>query len=330
MCACLSMFLMTLLQLLLASLLFITAVSSFRPTFARAKSLAVDVRLSYHDAATTPAEEIVKATTCDEILRVAKRLPLHGDPAMKAHETQIIHQQKRKKIATNAIKRLSKWLIGASSVQKLVQVTSSSEFETLCKCALSCLLDERTGRPFSPEKYSNADVELFSEALRALGCMDPPENVISIVRQSIDVMDVPCVNLLQDSSLTGSVTALERLGIVNEQLFEAERRMKLPFKLLPSLVDGKISLQDLMKEVKFRQDSFTTVQGKQVLERRRTSWMADHGVGGLAYSGKIMVLSFIRLHANSYSPSEYQTPKYVSFPRQMNVMFRFRKSSHHL
>ena len=38
----------------------------------------------------------------------------------------------------------------------------------------------------------------------------------------------------------------------------------------------------------FRQEQLVTRSGKLVDERRETCWMADEGVGGFAYSGKVM------------------------------------------
>ena len=49
-----------------------------------------------------------------------------------------------------------------------------------------------------------------------------------------------------------------------------------------------LSVQTLVEEVPFRAEQLVTRDGRRVDERRETCWMADPGVGGLAYSGKVM------------------------------------------
>ena len=44
----------------------------------------------------------------------------------------------------------------------------------------------------------------------------------------------------------------------------------------------------MVEEVPFRAEQLVTRDGRRVDERRETCWMADPGVGGLAYSGKVM------------------------------------------
>ena len=44
----------------------------------------------------------------------------------------------------------------------------------------------------------------------------------------------------------------------------------------------------MVDEVPFRAEQLVTRDGRRVDERRETCWMADPGVGGLAYSGKVM------------------------------------------
>ena len=44
----------------------------------------------------------------------------------------------------------------------------------------------------------------------------------------------------------------------------------------------------MAKEVPFKAEKLVTRDGKRVDERRETCWMAEDGIGGLAYSGKVM------------------------------------------
>lgn len=51
---------------------------------------------------------------------------------------------------------------------------------------------------------------------------------------------------------------------------------------------GRVTVADLAAEVPFRAEQLVTRDGRRVDERRETCWMAEDGIGGLAYSGKIM------------------------------------------
>ena len=84
----------------------------------------------------------------------------------------------------------------------------------------------------------------------------------------------------------------------------------LPFKILPDLtariagvprgefgdsarrldldLDRELTVEALAAEVPFRAEKLVTRDGKRVDERRETCWMAEEGIGGLAYSGKVM------------------------------------------
>ena len=50
----------------------------------------------------------------------------------------------------------------------------------------------------------------------------------------------------------------------------------------------ELTVELLAKEVPFKVEQLVTRDGARVDERRETCWMADEGVGGLAYSGKVM------------------------------------------
>ena len=50
----------------------------------------------------------------------------------------------------------------------------------------------------------------------------------------------------------------------------------------------QLTVESLRLEVPFKVEQLVTRDGARVDERRETCWMADEGVGGLAYSGKVM------------------------------------------
>ena len=49
-----------------------------------------------------------------------------------------------------------------------------------------------------------------------------------------------------------------------------------------------LTVKSLAAEVPFKVEQLVTRDGTRVDERRETCWMADEGIGGLAYSGKVM------------------------------------------
>ena len=166
------------------------------------------------------------------------------------------------------------------------------------------------------------------EALRALGSlaplpMDPPSgpierrHVAELIRR---VASDPSGVSSHDA--TAARWACDRLGLftrtsspvwdvptvrAGETIARAVEG--LPFKILPNLVpsiesssmetdeekvesedddSGGFTVEALAKEVPFKAEKLVTRDGKRVDERRETCWMAEDGIGGLAYSGKVM------------------------------------------
>ena len=109
-------------------------------------------------------------------------------------------------------------------------------------------------------------------AVRRLGLSVPRIDVDSVVL-GLSRYEVP------------QATAIEQAAA---QVLSAEAALQLPFRFLPNLVAPPASLEDLAEEVGFQRDHLITRSGVRVLERRLTRWLAEDGIGGLAYSGKIM------------------------------------------
>ena len=78
-------------------------------------------------------EHVAKASSVREVLEVANLLCLPEDRQFKPHQKQLVHQRKRIRAATHALKRLSKWLIGVSSNLERNEITSSEEFQKLTR-----------------------------------------------------------------------------------------------------------------------------------------------------------------------------------------------------
>jgi hypothetical protein len=81
------------------------------------------------------------------------------------------------------------------------------------------------------------------------------------------------------------------------------RTSKLPFDILPHCVPWQINpltgaeylgyptkalTSDMLDSIPFNFDTLTTRTGNSVTERRGTAWLAEEGIGALAYSGKLM------------------------------------------
>ncbi len=76
-----------------------------------------------------------------------------------------------------------------------------------------------------------------------------------------------------------------------------ERVSDLPFEIVPMGVDctmfvpdgdQEVLCEDLKRSIPFAKDRLVTRGGEAVTERRGTAWVAEGGIGALAYSGKLM------------------------------------------
>ena len=79
------------------------------------------------------------------------------------------------------------------------------------------------------------------------------------------------------------------------------RTSKLPFDILPHCLPWQMNpsleyigypqqhlIADMLESIPFNFDTLTTRTGNSVIERRGTAWLAEEGIGALAYSGKLM------------------------------------------
>ena len=223
----------------------------------------------------SPAERVVRAGSHGEILAVMAEGALHLPGKEKHHfETQYVHMRRRQLTATNAIRRIAKFLIGASKEEERRRVAFSQQLQDLCVCALHPLPELR-----AEDAYS------FCDAIRCLGQLAPLQQ--SFVESTLEPMVFALLGFLLKhahvTSLTGVDVALGKLGGSESTRLPLRRVLEeqgLPFRHHHALVKGSIQLSDIMNEVKFSQDTFTTMSGKRVLERRGTCWMAEESVGG--------------------------------------------------
>ena len=71
----------------------------------------------------------------------------------------------------------------------------------------------------------------------------------------------------------------------------------LPWQMMPSPRSNYYAfpiedlLPTLLQSIPFHFDTLTTRSGNTVIERRGTAWLAEEGIGALAYSGKLRDLA---------------------------------------
>jgi hypothetical protein len=77
----------------------------------------------------------------------------------------------------------------------------------------------------------------------------------------------------------------------------SDRVSALPFDIIPLGIDWShitektsqdFICKDLIAAIPFKKDTIVTRQGKAIVERRGTAWLAAPSIGALAYSGKLM------------------------------------------
>jgi len=238
------------------------------------------------------AEAISKATTSYDILKASEFLISPGKET-KHYEFQEHHQKKRQIAGTNALKRLVKYLIGESASFERNKLISNPLFGRLCCCAFAPTSTSTNSS--CSETYSEPLIETYLEALRALGSLSP------VPKSIIDDILIPFLKRIQPeikanknvphALISSAEWACRRLGI--DQTYYSEitalhKDLQLPFYVVPGFASDIVTIQDIRKEVPFQSEDLITRTGKRVQERRETCWMAEPGVGGLAYSGKIM------------------------------------------
>ena len=92
-----------------------------------------------------------------------------------------------------------------------------------------------------------------------------------------------------NASSTGSSSSSSSGWLDASQLLESAAAAESePSGDVSSCPPVSLTVDGLAAEVPFRAEQLVTRDGRRVDERRETCWMAEPGVGGLAYSGKVM------------------------------------------
>lgn len=215
-------------------------------------------------------------------------------PAMRTEGTRRPPPQ----VCATALHRVSRLLTGSQNNAQRRVVAKDDRFTDLVECTRGAFLTAP-----NPPGCSGSDVVLhLASAIVSLALMvvetgeakEPRirAGVEALVGRFLTEMEPGEGAAVPLSTLTRVEWACRMIG-----LGDASRRIAamprltaahLPFQVLRGATKGLITLEDVRREVPFNADMLTTRSGKKVKERRETCWMAEPGIGGLAYSGKIM------------------------------------------
>ena len=249
--------------------------------------------LGDNEKATSVNQLVSDAKTVKEILSVAPLIKVPGEPLMH-WEKQLVHRRRRQRGAASAIVRLSKMLVGWTNVEaRKSALTDNNNFNRLLVAATSPIGEEEdVGDVRSYATVVRAASTLLFEPMRgggndAFASINLQEILVSLVAR-LDAVLVQ--GLLPDHELDGLYWAAQRIGYKGEKqnLASLWAKLDLPFSVHLGLTRSSLTLDQVVEEVQFEQSVLTTRDKKKVVERRKTCWMAEKNVGGLAYSGKIM------------------------------------------
>jgi hypothetical protein len=153
------------------------------------------------------------------------------------------------------------------------------------------------GRQFQNAKAENSKAQLSLSANSIFG-------ITTLLERAVDISNQ--LSLKDVCEIRWAARGLQaRLKIFDDHQLELDlnkldqRVDRLPFDVIPLGVDwnellllhnkqGDPVVPLLRDSIPFAKDTIVTRSGSEVQERRGTAWVADEGIGALAYSGKLM------------------------------------------
>jgi len=250
------------------------------------------------------AEAISKATNPFAMLDASLLLIAPGEEKLHYHH-QAVHQKKRQSAATNALKRLAKMLVGVAPEvgERRLQILRDARFDRIVICALTPVGDEATVAEVN-------EFNSFVASLTHLAILSPLplalfEARISSLLGKMDKQLDTIASSIEAEQLCALHWAISRLRLLHpptspslpppfssssssSQIEKAFLALDLPFRVIQGGVTELLSIKEIKESVPFKKENLITRDGNRVQERRQTCWMAEEGIGGLAYSGKIM------------------------------------------
>ena len=238
---------------------------------------------------------VSKALSAQEVLKASTYLVLSGEESFH-WQYQPIHQKKRQSAATQMMSKLAKFLVGSSKTQTALrhQLIDDPRFSRILLAALSPCVDNSIVDP-----KCQGDRKQYVESLRAFAVICNSTSSISgdILNNTVLplFLKLTCESNNENKEQTDMLDwACHRLGINNhihcKSLLRQREDIALPFKVYHGAASQNNSnvFQNLLDEIVFNKELLVLRNGKHVLERRDTCWMAESGIGGMQYSGKVM------------------------------------------
>lgn len=141
---------------------------------------------------TSAAELVAKASTFQQIMFAVDSLVFPGEEKLH-YQMQPVHQRKRQKVATNALKRLVKFLVGVSVYEERQQIVDSEKFYRLCVCATSSMT-ESTCEEVNQFWLTRSDVTSYLDALYSLGALAPlPKRIVTAINPLLQQLNKICI-----------------------------------------------------------------------------------------------------------------------------------------
>ena len=249
-------------------------------------------------------ELIQRAHSVSDLLVAADQLWLPTDEDLPRHlQTQLVHHEKRLRWSAQLLGKFGSLTVSTDNIPwddaRLERAVwaASLPFESSAhndrpekegrylKEAL-CGIHDMLGR--SSQHASSLHTCPSSPVLQGLTLMFERAEQLAEHAPLADVVEMRFACRGIASRLLGAETE----AFLPEIIRMDARTAQLPFDIIPSCVDWEETLPDainrLQDEIPFRFDTIVTRTGASVQERRGTAWIAEEGIGALAYSGKLM------------------------------------------
>eukprot|EP00980_Cylindrotheca_fusiformis_P002226 scaffold517_cov119-Cylindrotheca_fusiformis.AAC.9 len=253
-------------------------------------------------------KSIQSVSSIKEGFQTAGEFWLPCDPDLPPHYTQLVHHEARQRWASQLLEKLFR--LSSTDVDGLD--LDDPRFDRLVKAAAIPHGSASTDRVKKEGAWILASLQgICGIVARQLGIFQHQDHPTFGLRQgtiaSIESLIERACALSDEYSLDQACQlywSIEGLSARIPQLKHCpyqekvkQRFVNLPFEIVPlgfdwtSVLSGRDSssiCKDLIDCIPFSKDTIMTRRGVSVTERRGTAWIAEEGIGSLAYSGKLM------------------------------------------
>lgn len=250
-------------------------------------------------------QSIQSVSSLQEGIQVAGELWLPSDQELPIHYSQPVHHESRQRWASQLLEKLfqisteesledldfrsEQWnrLVNAAATPHETSIDRPKK-EGVWLCTSLQSLHGLVSRKHGVSRSVNIpSQQLQSDTLLAI------RRLIERAYQLTEdfSLDQACQLHWSVEGLYARIPELERLPQREDLL---DRLEKLPFDIVPrgldwsNVCDSDQICEVLIDSIPFSKDTIITRRGVSVQERRGTAWIAEYGIGNLAYSGKLM------------------------------------------